>query len=261
MAAYRKLLACIAAGAVAAEDVAMQANSRFLGRRLSEEDFEEKDMVLATVENFESFKQSFERAYDSAEEEASRSDNFKATLREVDALNSKNGAAVFGITYAADFSEEELASAFMSGFVLNDADWADMSLLSVAPAHAPRGRRLKELPPALNWARTKAVTAIKTQGSCGACWAFSAAETIESMYVLYGTDENQQVFSPQQIASCAKGSGCGGGNPVQAFNYLMNSTAPGLVQEVFLAIYARPYAKNSVQWQAMYRIMSFPRRF
>jgi C1A family cysteine protease len=231
MAVFHKLAACIAVGAAATENDAIQASSRFLGRRQSEEAGE--DMVASTLKHFESFKQSFERAYDSEEEEATRLGNFKTALREVETLNKKNGDPVFGITYAADFLEEELASAFMSGFVLNGSDWEDMSLLSVAPDHGPRGRRLAKLPPALNWARTKAVTAIKSQGSCGACWAFAAAETIESMYVLYGTDSNQQVFSPQQIASCAKGSGCGGGNPINAWNYLMKSEVPGLAQEVF----------------------------
>ena len=48
-------------------------------------------------------------------------------------------------------------------------------------------------------------------GQCGTCWAFSAAETIESEWKFQGNDIWE--FSIQQIASCTTTSnGCGGGN-------------------------------------------------
>jgi len=54
---------------------------------------------------------------------------------------------------------------------------------------------------------------------------------VEAMYVIQVDEEAQQIFSPQQITSCASNSqGCGGGNPTDGFLYLHTV---GLAQEVF----------------------------
>jgi len=51
------------------------------------------------------------------------------------------------------------------------------------------------------------------------------------MYVIQVDEGAQQIFSPQQITSCtSKSSGCGGGNPINVFQYLRSV---GLAQEVF----------------------------
>ena len=58
-----------------------------------------------------------------------------------------------------------------------------------------------------------ALTAVKDQGQCGSCWAFSATETVESAYTLAGNDA--AIASPQELVGCSKGllshHGCNGG--------------------------------------------------
>jgi len=65
------------------------------------------------------------------------------------------------------------------------------------------------------------VTAVKDQGQCGSCWAFSATEAVESAYILAGN--TAVALSPQQTVDCDnKGSdqGCNGGDTVTAYAYM-----------------------------------------
>jgi cathepsin F len=58
-------------------------------------------------------------------------------------------------------------------------------------------------------------TKVKDQGYCGSCWAFTAAEQIESdaIRTLKGFD-TKSTLSPQQVTSCdTKSWGCDGGWP------------------------------------------------
>merc|ERR1719213_1291256 len=98
-------------------------------------------------------------------------------------------------------------------------------------------------PASINWRDTEAVTAIKNQGQCGSCWAFSATEAVESQLVLTTGSEFAIELSPQQIASCtpATGSygcqGCNGGFTEGAYEY--GKSAPGPANEFFI-----PYGQS-----------------
>lgn len=73
---------------------------------------------------------------------------------------------------------------------------------------------------AVDWREKNAVTAVKNQGSCGSCWAFSATESIESEAFITGKYA-LPILGPQQLVSCDKKSnGCKGGNPKTAYDYL-----------------------------------------
>lgn len=86
------------------------------------------------------------------------------------------------------------------------------------------------LPPTLNWdtidnptGKSVIVGGIRNQGLCGACWAFSAVEGVESSIVI---QEGLYVsLSVQQLLDCdrAFNRGCFGGNPVNAYSYIMQN--------------------------------------
>jgi len=104
-------------------------------------------------------------------------------------------------------------------------------------------------PKSIDWRYTEAVTAIKNQGQCGSCWAFSATEAIESQMIL-GTGGKLAIsLSPQQIASCAPATGnygcmgCNGGFTEGAYEYL--KTVPGLANSFYI-----PYEQSLVQTEA-----------
>jgi len=61
----------------------------------------------------------------------------------------------------------------------------------------------------IDWRTKGVITDVKNQGSCGSCWSFGTAETLESYWALAGN--NLTVLSEQQILDCTPNpNGCGG---------------------------------------------------
>ncbi|KAK8893283.1 hypothetical protein M9Y10_021700 [Tritrichomonas musculus] len=77
-------------------------------------------------------------------------------------------------------------------------------------------------PDSLDWRDKGVVNAIKDQGQCGSCWAFSAVSTCESAYAIKtGTLLS---YSEQNLVDCVTLSfGCNGGNPSIAISYITGS--------------------------------------
>jgi len=77
-------------------------------------------------------------------------------------------------------------------------------------------------PPSLDWSAKGAITAVKDQGACGSCWAYSATEGIESG--LFMATGEMMDLSEQQMISCDKvDGGCHGGDLPTAFDYVTTS--------------------------------------
>lgn len=79
---------------------------------------------------------------------------------------------------------------------------------------------LANVPNKLDWSQQGGITAIKDQGSCGSCWAFSAVSGVESGLFM-ATGSLPAPLSTQQVISCDKADGgCDGGDIESAFHYL-----------------------------------------
>jgi C1A family cysteine protease len=78
--------------------------------------------------------------------------------------------------------------------------------------------------PSLDWRAQGAVTPVKQQGQCGACWSFAATGALEGAWKLFGPNHTLDSLSEQQLVDCsAKNSGCDGGNPYYAFQYVQQN--------------------------------------
>lgn len=74
-----------------------------------------------------------------------------------------------------------------------------------------------------NW-----MTPVKNQGNCGSCWAFAAVGALETYVNLYFNDTINCDLSEQELVSCSRINGCGGGNSGSALDYIKNN---GIVDE------------------------------
>lgn len=70
------------------------------------------------------------------------------------------------------------------------------------------------------------VTNIKNQKDCGACWAFSTIETIESMYAI--KNKKLEELSVQELIDCAgyTSNGCDGGDICGLLYWLEDNDVP-----------------------------------
>jgi len=88
----------------------------------------------------------------------------------------------------------------------------------------------------VDWTGTL-TTPVKNQGYCGSCWAFSAAEQIESDSMR--TLGTSYLLSPEQIVQCDRTSqGCNGGWTEHAYKYV--TQAGGIETES-----SYPYSSSS----------------
>jgi C1A family cysteine protease len=191
-------------------------------------------------QSWEDYKAKYKKTYKDADDENARYALFNTAKTRVSELNKLNGKAghAFGINWSSDRYPQEQ---FKKG-LRKPKDWVPTA--PVLEYSEPRRN-----PASINWRYTEAVTAIKNQGQCGSCWAFSATEAVESQMILGTGGKLAVALSPQQITSCTPNSGtygclgCEGGFTEGAYDYLKN--APVLANSFYI-----PYQQSLVESSA-----------
>jgi len=153
------------------------------------------------------------KVYNGDSETAAKEAVYNANVEWIEA-NNEDGTK--GPSMFMDFTREEFAAQF---YTLQPAQKSE-----AMPYLGRFESTGADLPDAVDWVDQGAVSAVKNQGSCGSCWAFSTVGSLEGRAQI--ATGNLQQFSEQQLVDCDTefgDMGCKGGLMDNAFTYLMQS--------------------------------------
>jgi|TARA_B110000977_G_scaffold196320_1_gene276443 cathepsin F len=136
------------------------------------------------------------------------------------------GTATHGVTKFMDLTPEEFRETYLGTRIQVE----DVEKMRRNEIPAASDDEFKNLPTSFDWRDKGAVTAVKNQGACGSCWSFSTTGAVEGAHFLKtGTLLS---LSEQQLVDCdhtcapdepeACDSGCNGGLPLNAMQYVTN---------------------------------------
>jgi C1A family cysteine protease len=138
------------------------------------------------------FVTKYGKSYGTKEEFEFRYNQYIATREALGQENAQNGNTFsVGVNHFADWTPEEYKR-----------------LLGYRRPELLKGSEVKilstvDLPTSIDWREKGAVNAVKNQGQCGSCWAFSSVAAIEGHHQI--TTGTLLSLSEQQLVDCAGG--------------------------------------------------------
>jgi len=176
---------------------------------------------------FEGFMEKYDRHYTTEFEKGMRFQIFSENVDKIYASNAKNRSYTLGVTRHADQTFEEWRAGHLSGF----KPTLTGERKNRAVFAAPKG--FTEPADGVDWVSKGGVTSIKSQGTCGSCWTFSAVGALEGAMFVAG--RKIEDLSMQHILACdTGGDGCEGGSMDQAFGWVAKNGVPALTDEPYL---------------------------
>ena len=171
----------------------------------------EVDFDSLAFKAFQRFIKKFNKKYDSMNEYLARFQAFRQNLNKL----AENGPQTYktGITKFADMTQQEFAKTYLN------LNFNAFALLNLNPVKV---KVTNAAPDAFDWRDKNVVSAVKDQGSCGSCWAFSTIANLEGLYAL--EKGVVKTFSEQLLVDCdTLDSGCNGGLMELSFEWLKDN--------------------------------------
>ena len=163
-------------------------------------------------DDFVSFQERFNKKYTDIQELEYRFKIFVANLATINAHNSGNETFTMGINQFSDLTPDEFKKQFAEGYNVQATSCGMYSPSS------------SSVPSEFDWRQKGAVSAVKDQGQCGSCWAFSTTGAVEGAWAI--KSGNLVSLSEQQLVDCSKrygNLGCKGGLMDSAFQYVADN--------------------------------------
>ncbi|KAL7292471.1 hypothetical protein TKK_0014048 [Trichogramma kaykai] len=174
---------------------------------------------------FEEYVDQYQKPYrHNPDEYQKRFSRFQESLKTIETLNKQrksNSDARYGVTKFSDMSEEEFLQLHLRPDLPTRSEKHHQSVNHHDHALDRSKRAPVVIPDKFDWRDQKVVTSVKTQGVCGACWAFSTIGVIETLFAL--KNGTLQSLSVQEMIDCAKNdnNGCEGGDICSLLSWLV----------------------------------------
>ena len=157
---------------------------------------------------FLAYNRQFGKTHGSQAERDYRFGVFRENKAFIERENAKGRSFTLGENAFTDLSFEEFASKYLSAIPLHNKP--------IKSAQAgPRVAASKD------WRQDGKVTAVKNQGACGSCWAFSTIGSLESAWAI--AHDELLSLSEMELVDCSGSygnNGCNGGLMSNGFDYI-----------------------------------------
>ncbi len=173
---------------------------------------------LACVEldsKWEGWKVKYSKTYENSEQEMYRRLIWENAHDFVEKFNTEGHSHTVELNHFADMTNKEFRTVYL-GF-------NNLALLKSNKRSIKRNlfsSNGQDTPSSVDWRNKNVVTAVKNQGQCGSCWAFSTTGSIEGQYAQ--VTQKLLSFSEQQLVDCSGkegNDGCNGGLMDFGFKY------------------------------------------
>ncbi|KAF5199327.1 Cysteine proteinase rd21a [Thalictrum thalictroides] len=170
---------------------------------------------------FNSWCNQHSKTYSSEQEKLYRLKVFEDNLAFVSQHNNLiNSTYTLQLNAFADLTHHEFKASRLGGLTSSPRL---QSQVAQSESSSLRSNGFRDVPSSIDWREKGAVTPVKDQSSCGACWAFSSTGSIEGInQIVTGSLVS---LSEQELVSCDKSynSGCGGGLMDYAFQWIIKN--------------------------------------
>ena len=160
-------------------------------------------------EAFDHWCAEWDKTYDSPSEKEFRVGVFYANMKNIEETNAAQDSYRLGPNGFTDLTTEEFLQ-LHTGLLPMNIEESDEEIVEVT-GYAD----------SVDWVTKGAVTGVKNQGECGACWSFSATGALEGIeFIIKG---HLISLSEQELIDCSQkfnNYGCKGGSPDNAFSYV-----------------------------------------
>ncbi|GFQ06638.1 cysteine proteinase rd21a [Phtheirospermum japonicum] len=172
---------------------------------------------------FDSWCKEYGKTYNNDQERQHRLKVFEENYEFVSQHNSRaNSSYTLSMNVFADLTNHEFKAKFLG---LSPPESNLLIRMNSGPGaiEGPDLVRNSDIPSSLDWREKGAVTGVKDQSSCGACWSFSATGAVEGINQI--KTGSLVSLSEQELIDCDKSfnEGCGGGLMDYAYEFIIKN--------------------------------------
>lgn len=173
------------------------------------------------------------RSYD-AEEFVPRYLVWRENMAYIEEINREGRSYTVAMNEFGDLTSDEFARLHKGQLLSADAQRQLRAQLDLEASRSEEPAPRSTLPAHWDWRTQGAVTEVKNQGSCAACWAFVATGAIEGARKIAGG--SLVSLSEQMLLDCAVGTGnqgCSGGNVEITYRWMLSNNARAMPESSY----------------------------